>query len=121
MDNQVHNRDLAPAKAFLERVLQSLDAAVEAAYRNVQLAGREAFEDHLRVDVAFWGKCQGRWGGGTGYREDIRDLTGGQFESSYDDAHQLVRNRIGEEWDKIVRLLEGLLKEKAAPASPVKK
>jgi hypothetical protein len=43
------------------------------------------------------------------------------FGSSYDDAHQLVRNRIGQEWDKIVRLLESLLKEKAVPAAPVKK
>jgi len=48
-------------------------------------------------------------------------MTGDQFDSSYDDARQLVCNRIGEEWDKIIRLLEGLLKEKGAYAAPATK
>jgi hypothetical protein len=111
---------LPPARAFLERVRQSFDTAVEAAYRSVQLAGREAFKDSLREDIMFWISCQRRWGGGPHYQEDIRDMTGEKFESSYDDAHQLVRNRISEEWDQIVLILEGLLKEQAVPAAPVK-
>jgi transcriptional regulator with XRE-family HTH domain len=116
--NQIHNPELAPAKAFLESVLHSVNAAVGTAYSNVQLAGREAFKDELRGDMPYWHKCQARWGSGLPYRPHIRKLTGDQFDSSYDDARQLVRNRIGEEWDKIIRLLEGLLKEKSAHAAP---
>jgi transcriptional regulator with XRE-family HTH domain len=118
VDNQLHNPELAPAKAFLESVLHSVDTAVGTAYSNVQLAGREAFKDELRGDMPYWQRCQARWGSGEPYKPHIRMLTGDQFDSSYDDARQLVRNRIGEEWDKIVRLLEGLLKEKGVHAAP---
>ena len=121
VDNQLHNPELAPAKAFLESVLHSVDTAVGTVYSNVQLTGREAFKDDLRGDLPYWHKCQARWGGGPHYRDDIREMTGDQFDSSYDDARQLVRNRIGEEWDKIIRLLEGLLKEKRAHAAPATK
>jgi hypothetical protein len=116
--NQIHNPELAPAKAFLESVLHSVDTAVGTAYSNVQLAGREAFKDELRGDTPYWHECQARWGSGLPYKPHIRKLTGDQFDSSYDDARQLVRNCIGEEWNRIIRLLEGMLKEKSAHAAP---
>ena len=40
------------------------------------------------------------------------------YQFSDDDAYQLIRNRIGEKWDKIIRLFEGLLTEKETYVAP---
>jgi transcriptional regulator with XRE-family HTH domain len=116
--NQLHIPELAPAKEFLERVLHSVDTAVSTAYSNVQMVGREAFKNDLWGDLPFWHECQARWGGGPHYRDDIRKMTANQFDSSYDDARLRVRIYIDVVWDEMIRLLEGLLKEKGIEAAP---
>jgi hypothetical protein len=114
VQNQIDDAELAPAREFLERLLKSLDAAVGEGYRNIQYVGREAFKDGLRTDRGFWNRLQRRWGGGSGYREDIRDWTDEQLQSEYDDARELVRHRTEEEWQGLVNLLERMLKEQGA-------
>jgi hypothetical protein len=112
VQNLIDDDELSPAKEFLTRALDSLDATVDTAYRNLQLAGREAFRDELESDYQFWRECEERWGKGTGYRNAIRDMTDEQFQSHYDDAHEMVKHMISEEWEKIIALLDGMLKEK---------
>jgi transcriptional regulator with XRE-family HTH domain len=115
--NLIDNDELAAAKEFLQQVVSRVDAAVDDAYRWLQVAGREAFKQTLEQDYEFWNKCEDRWGQGQGYRSAIRDMTDEQFEQNYDDAQKLVLNLMGEEWGKIVALLEGMLQEKTEPAA----
>ena len=107
VQNLIDDDELSPAKEFLTRVLGSLAATVDTSYRNLQLAGREAFRNELESDFTFWTECEGRWGAGPGYRNAIRDMTAEQFQSSYDDAHELVKHMIAEEWGKLIALLDG--------------
>ena len=39
-------------------------------------------------------------------------MTDEQLNSSYDDAHKLLKEMIGKEWDNLIDLLDGMLKEK---------
>jgi transcriptional regulator with XRE-family HTH domain len=112
VQNLIDDDELSPAREFLTRLLGSLDATVDTSYRNLQLAGREAFREELQTDFTFWSDCERQWGAGPGYRSVIRDKTDRQFQSSYDDAHELVKNMISEEWGKLISLLDGMLKEK---------
>jgi hypothetical protein len=118
VQNQIDNEDFAQSREFLDRLLKATDAAVDSAYRNVYLAGREVFKEELRSDRPFWDKCRGRWGGkikSPPYRDQIRDWTDEQVGSQYDDAHKVLQRVISDEWVKVVGLLERLLKERSAP------
>jgi len=108
--NLVDDGELAPAREFLMRVVGSLDASVDEAYRKLQIGGREAFREALEKDVAFWQECEKRWGAGPGYRASISNMTDKRFKSGYKDAHQIVKNLTVAEWSGIVLLLESLLK-----------
>jgi hypothetical protein len=116
VNNLIDNAELAPAKAFLSRVMDSLESAAETAYRNMSVGGQAAFQSELEHDYGFWGRCEERWGAerlvrGGKYRDEIRDLTAEQVGTSYDDAHQVVKHLIADEWKKIVKTMEDMLRE----------
>jgi len=105
------NDELSAAKAFLERVISSVDAAVDEAYKRVQAAGRDTFKQTLEKDFEFWRNCESRWGKGQGYRHAISEMTDDRFQNNYEEAHRRVRKLVEDEWDKIVVLLESMLSE----------
>jgi len=115
VDNLLANDELSVAIEFLQRVLTSVDDSVDRAYKRIQTAGRETFKQTLEDDMEFWSKCEDRWGkgkiDGLGYRDSIKEMTDERFHSSYEEAHRLVRKMIEDEWAKLVKLLEGMLKE----------
>ena len=114
VQNLVDDSELSKAKDFLNSVMENLDANVDTAYRILQLAGREAFKRELELDSSLWRKCEERWGAGSGYRNDIRDMTSEQLQlSSYDKVYQIIKHMLSEEWSKIIKLLEGMIKEKS--------
>lgn len=115
--------DYSPAKEFLGRVIDQVDAAAETGYRTAQVAGKEAFETALRKDFPFWSACEKRWGAprlkpGGKYRDEIRDLTEKQIDEGYETAHELVEKLISDEWTKIVVVLEKMLQEGEGQATP---
>lgn len=115
VENLLGNDELSEAKEFLERVLSSVDAAVDEAFKRVQTGGRETFKQRLEQDFEFWKDCESRWGQGTvngvRYRDSISDKTDKRFQSNYEEAHRRVRKLVEDEWDKIVVLLESMLRE----------
>jgi transcriptional regulator with XRE-family HTH domain len=111
VNNLMNNEELSPTKEFLERVLSSVDSTVDDTYKRLQTAGRETFKQTLEQDIEFWGKCERRWGQGRGYRDAISEMTHGQFENNYEEAHRLVIGLITHEWDEIVDQLDGMLLE----------
>lgn len=111
VENLMGNDDLSAAKEFLERVISSVDAEVDEAYKRVQTAGRDTFKQTLEEDFELWGKCEQRWGQGQGYRDAISVMTDERFQSNYEESHRRVRKLIEDEWEKIVVLLESMLRE----------
>lgn len=112
LTNLIDDGELVQAKEFLTRVSERLDASIDDAYRKLQIGGREAFREELEKDLEFWRQCENRWGAGPGYRTSISQMTDHQFESSYEDAHELVKALIAAEWNGVISLLEEMLREK---------
>lgn len=110
IDNAINDKALAPARTFLSRVVERLDLAVVGAYMNIQEVARKTFRTEFQQDRPFWRKCQARWGGGPGYRRDIREMTAAQLASSCNEAHLAVRRSVAEEWKKIIALLDEMLR-----------
>jgi hypothetical protein len=111
--NLAKNPDLAAARAFLEGIVSRLDAAVNEAYRRIQMTGREAFKQSLAKDYAFWSRCQNRWGQGPGYRSAIRDMTDEEFaQECLRDVQTQIASAIHSEWKTIIELMRASLQEK---------
>jgi len=119
-NNLLNNDELSVAREFLERVVSSLEDAVDKSYKRVQTAGRDTFRQALKDDFEFWGKCERRWGqgrvDGMGYRDSITKMTDDRFHENYEEAHSRVRKLIEEEWAGLVAILEGMLRETDAAA-----
>ncbi|CAN5565887.1 hypothetical protein BH10CYA1_BH10CYA1_59940 [soil metagenome] len=110
VQNLIDDPALDAAKEFLHSLLERLDAALEDAYRKLQIGGREAFRSDLETDLEFWRECEKSWGAGPGYKSTISQMTDSQF-LLYDGARQLVKNLIANEWMDLVSMLESMLKE----------
>lgn len=113
LGNLIDNDNLSAAQEFLQNVLVRIDVEVDEAYRRLQVAGREVFEQVLRQDHGFWSRCEQRWGQGQGYRSAIRDMTDQQFVDNYNAAQTFVLRLMSDEWEQIVATLEDMLQEKS--------
>lgn len=109
--NLVQDDQLSHAHMFLNGVLERLEHAVDEVYKRMQFTGSEVFKTDVERDYEFWGRCEGRWGGGPGYRDAIRGYTDNQFKSHYDDAHLRIEDMINREWGKILALLNEMLRD----------
>ena len=102
---------LSPARMFVDGVLDRLENEVGEVYKRMQFAGAEVFKTDVQRDYDFWNKCDRRWGQGRGYRDAIRDYTASQFRSNYKDAHLRIKELISREWEKLVNLLNGMIRD----------
>ena len=113
VEHLMSDDQLEPAGIYMGKILERVENAVGEAYKRMQFAGREVFKTDLQRDYEFWNRCDNRWSKGKGYRTAIRDFTAEQFESHYEDAHILIKQMINGEWDKIVQLLDGMIRDEA--------
>ena len=67
--------------------------------------------------MQFWLECERRWGQGHGYRDAIRDMTDERFRSHHQEANRIVGSLIDQEWNAIVALLDGMLRETSVAAT----
>jgi hypothetical protein len=115
--NLAGNADLAPAKEFLDGIVERVDVALDESYRRLQASGREAFKQTLAKDIEYWMRCEGRWGQGPGYRDAIRSYTDQEIENQRAALGELLRGLLSTEWRSIVGLMMTLLESKPSPAS----
>ena len=65
------NPDFAEAQDLIQQAQRVLETAFEKLLRKVQLMGRTAFKDALKLDPSLWVQCGGEWGQGPGYRDRV--------------------------------------------------
>ena len=111
VEHLMSDDQLEPVRMFLGKILERVENAVGEAYKRLQLVGREVFKTDLQREFEFWNRCDHRWGKGQSYHTAIRDHTAEQFEGHYEDAHVRIKQITNGEWDKIVQLLDEMIKD----------
>ncbi len=111
LQDLMKNDQFSPAQTFVGGVLARLENEVDEVYKRMQFVGAEVFKTDVQRDYDFWNKCNRRWGQGRGFRDAIRDYTASQFKSNYEDAHLRIKELIGREWEKLVSLLNGMIRD----------
>jgi hypothetical protein len=116
IEHMLGDPGLADAQPFLKQVLDALDTTADAQFKQLQVAGAALFEESLKADATLWAQCEGRWGAGPGYRDDIVRWSEQWFD---DDArqsmHAELRKIIRASWTNIVTSVSEMLAA-AAPA-----
>lgn len=121
LETALNDEDLADAHSFLRHFDSQIDEVTAMLYVDVQQLGETAFAEQLRADHAYWQQCQNRWGGGPGYKADIRKQTGHWFRSEIRDArHHFIESEVQRRWEQLIdRLATQLQQEPALEGVPV--
>jgi hypothetical protein len=90
--------------------LNEIESAVAAFQQEVQALGETAFFEQLREDQEYWGQCRDRWGGGPGYKMDIRRWTDNWFDASKrDERDQFIEQELQRRWRDMMDNLDAQL------------
>lgn len=107
LQNLIDDDGLSPAHGLLEQVKGLLRSKAEELFRRIQIAGKDAFEEDLKADAAFWKQLEDEWG--AGYRDSIARDSGQWFEAEdRKGQHAFVRDQIVAGWNEILSELDAL-------------
>jgi hypothetical protein len=110
ISNALNDAELGDAHDFLSHFLNQIDAAVSTFHQEVQSVGETAFFEQLREDHGYWDKCRGRWGGGPGYKMDIRRWTNSWFDhTTREERYRFIENEIQRRWRDMMSKLDAQL------------
>lgn len=97
-----------PAHSLLSQSRRALERASQAVTERAQLLGETWFHNGLEKEDNFWVMGMHRWGGGSGYVEDILNLNRSWF-SKNGELNDKLRTMIRREWEHAMRSVEGML------------
>lgn len=110
---------LVDAHGFLAHLSAEVESAVNDFLQNIQSVGEAAFGDQLREDNDYWQRCRDRWGGGTGYKKDIRQWTDNWFsEERRAERRKFIESELLLRWRQVVDSLRSRV-ESAGPIEVV--
>lgn len=111
---------LSTAHDFIKHFANELEKSVSDYYQWTQTLGEGAFQNQLGDDVDYWKKCQGRWGGGPGYKTAISGWTSSWFGSEGSKKRsEFVETALQLQWKELFKKLAAQLSS-ADPESSTK-
>ena len=106
----LRDSDLSSAHGFLNHFSSEFEKSVTELYQWSQALGEGAYLDQLGEDFEYWRKCQGRWGGGPGYKSEISRWTSSWFsEESRKDRTAFIEAEVQRRWKELVEKLDAQL------------
>jgi hypothetical protein len=113
------NPEYSEARDLIQQSQRVLESAFEELLRKVQLMGRTAFKDALKVDPTLWTQCEGEWGRGPGYRDRVAHWNRQWFsEPARQEVERELLELVSREWAVLLKRLSSLLEvEEFEPVS----
>lgn len=102
--------DLAEVHDFLRHFMKQIETMIATFELGVQSLGETAFFEKLREDQDYWNQCRQRWGGGAGYKIDIRRWTDTWFDSPLrEERYHFIEQEIQQRWTEMIASLDAQL------------
>jgi hypothetical protein len=106
IETAMSDEELGDAHDFLRHFLKQVESAFAGFYQEAQSVGETVFFEQLREDHEYWDRCRGRWGGGPGYKSDIRHWTDDWFLSGREERHRFIEQEIRQRWREMMAKLD---------------
>ena len=98
------------AHDFLRFFLAEYEKDVANLYAWAQDLGEAAFKAQLSEALKYWADCQGRWGGGGGYKDQIRTWTQDWFSDEARQSREVfIDTEVNRRWKEILAELSEAL------------
>ncbi|HEU5070606.1 MAG TPA: helix-turn-helix transcriptional regulator [Verrucomicrobiae bacterium] len=111
---------LSPAHDFIKHFANELEKSVSDYYQWTQSLGEGAFQNQLGEDFDYWKRCQDRWGGGPGYKTEIRQWTSRWFDADASKQRsEFVETELQRQWKELFQQLNAQLSSADPEASAV--
>jgi hypothetical protein len=109
-DNLLHDSELVEAHDFIRQVVHLVDTSVDAMLQKIQVAGRSAFADDLKVATDLWSDCESEWGLGSGYRDRVSVHNKDWFsDTARTPRHDFVKHMIVAGWSEVLAAVNAML------------
>lgn len=115
-ENLLQDEELEPAFGLVRQARRILEDGVDTLLLRSELLGKRIYIQHLEPDSAFWRLCDGRWGQGYGYRDDVAQYHRNWFSNSDRDFQAMVQELVDREWRQILDRLAAILDPEVAEA-----
>ena len=115
-ENLLQDEELEPAFGLVQQARRMLEDSVETLLLRSELLGKRIYIQHLELDSVFWRLCDGRWGQGYGYRDDVAQYHRNWFSNSDQDFQAMVQELVEREWRQILGRLAAILDPEATEA-----
>lgn len=103
LKNLSEDRNLADAHGFIAHLSAEFESELNEFFQDIQSVGEAAFGDQLREDNGYWQQCRDRWGGGPGYKMEIREWTDSWFsEERRTERRNFIESELQLRWRKVV-------------------
>jgi len=109
IENMQSQDNLKPANMLLERLDITTKKRMEEIYRKVSEQGRAKYRNELINDSQLWNMLQRRWGEGSGYREDIAEMSRQWFEQRYQQPESEINQYVKEQWQRYIKEMQRFL------------
>jgi hypothetical protein len=114
--NALANEDLAAVHNFVRLFSSEIEKAMADFYQWAQTLGESAFKAQLVDDNEYWSDCQERWGGGSGYRNDIMQWTEDWFsDERRQERRDFIDGELQRRWGEILVKLNLALSSEPEP------
>lgn len=110
LKNEIEDPEHENVKDFLQHFESQAQDEFQEFFIWVSNVGESAYVDQLSKDDSYWHQAQGRWGLGSGYKDDIRHWTRAWFsEEDRRERNAFIEEEIKVRWRHLVeRLLDKL-------------
>ena len=105
----LEDEELKPAFDLIGQARRILEDGVNTLLIRSELLGKRIYIQHLKPDSEFWRCCDGRWGQGYGYRDDVAQYHRKWFSSGGQDFQAMVQELVEREWRQLLASLAAIL------------
>jgi hypothetical protein len=103
LTNMLGDSGLESAHGFLQQVHIHAEQWGERFLEAARQAGKEMFRPALQDAIELWSRCEGRWGLGPGYRNDVAMMVREWFaDPNRHHLHEAVEARVRAAWNEEV-------------------
>ena len=101
--------DMEEAYGLARQVHRLFETGIESLLRNSQQVGVTVHVNDMQSSSEPWDKCEGRWGQGPGYRNDVVDFHKEWFENRREATDARFLGAVELEWERLLARLSDIL------------